>query len=238
LAEIRTTLGDALRRLTHRADRLCSVLCLLLAAALMLTSCSSPATEAVEPEDALVQRAKADLAKQLGIRQNEITVESVEQREFPDTSLGVPEPGRAYAQVVTPGYVIKLIAGNTVYEYHAKDDRVVLASGEGNTGDELLVIEGVQVDLTQIMFSGSTLLPEGTCLLSQLYIDESPASWWPADVCIRVQEGSWEIRVPLGENGAPDELDALIQHKLRVCSQGDPSVVTEFWFDLSGPPSP
>jgi hypothetical protein len=205
---------------------------------LLLTSCSLPATEAVESEDALVQRAKADLADQLSIRRDKIAVESVEQRQFPDASLGVPEPGRAYAQVVTPGYVIQLIAGDTVYEYHAGDDRVVLASGEGNTGDELLVIEGVRVDPNQIGFSGSTLLPEDTCLLSRLYIDDRPASWWPSDACMPVQEGKWEVHVPLGQEGAPDELDALIQHKLRVWSQGDPSVETEFWFDLSGPPAP
>ena len=130
------------------------------------------------------------------------------------------------------------MVSDTVYEYHASDDRVVLASGEGNTGDELLVVDRVQVDSGQIVFHGSTLLPGGTCLLSRLYIDDSPASWWPYDRCTPVQEGKWEVHVPLGEDGSPDELDALIQHKLRVWKQGDPSVETEFWFDMSGPPAP
>jgi hypothetical protein len=207
-------------------------------AALLLVGCSSPVTRAVRPEDALVRRAKEDLAELVGIRQDKITVESVEETQFPDTSLGVPDPGHSYAQMVTSGYVIKLIAGDTVYEYHASDDRVVLASGEGNTGDELLVVGRVRVDPDQIVFHGSTLLPEGTCLLSQLYIDEKPAPWWPSDACIPVQKGEWEVCVPLGQEGAPDELDTLIQHKLRVWSQGDPSVESEFWFDLSGPPVP
>jgi hypothetical protein len=215
-----------------------SRVCLLLCFALLLVGCSNGANRAVEPEEAVVQRAKADLGQELGIRQGEITVKSVEETDFPDASLGVPKPDRLYAQVVTPGYVIELIAGDTVYEYHATGDRIVLVSGEGNTGDELLVVERVRADPDQILFHGSTLLPDGICLLSQLYIDDRPASWWPSDACIPVQEGEWEIRVPLGQEDAPDKLNTLIQHKLRVWSQGDPSVETEFWFDLSGPPAP
>ncbi len=75
----------------------------------------------------LVELAKEDLAEQLGISPAEIEVESVEEVEFPDASLGVPEPDKAYAQVITPGYVIRLAAQGETYEYHAADGRVVLA---------------------------------------------------------------------------------------------------------------
>lgn len=212
---------------------------LLLAVALLsLISCSPPARRSIGPKETFVQQAKADLAEELGIRQDEITVQSVEEAQFLDASLGVPEPGRSYAQVVISGYVIDLIAGGTVYEYHAGDGRVVLASAEGDTGDQVLVVEGVRVDSDQLAFRGSTLLPDGTCLLSLLYVDDEPVSWWPDDECISVEDDEWQIRVPLGEQGAPDELDVLIQYKLRVWVRGDPSVETEFWFDLAGPPSP
>jgi hypothetical protein len=210
--------------------------------ALLLSDCSPAAKRTVSPQQAIVEQAKADLAEKLGIRENEVAVDSVEETTFPDASLGAPQPGQSYAQVVTPGYVIKLVAGDTVYEYHATDVRVLLVSGEGNTGDEILVIEGVHVELGEIAFRGRTLLPDGTCLLSQLYVDvnvdDQSVPWWPAETCIRVQEGQWEIGVPLGKDGAPKELDSLIQYKLVVWSQDDPSVESEFWFDLSGPPSP
>ena len=63
--------------------------------------------------------AVADLARQLGIAAEAITVRSVEAVEWPDASLGCPEPGMMYAQVITPGYRIMLEANGQFYEYHA-----------------------------------------------------------------------------------------------------------------------
>lgn len=73
----------------------------------------------------LVERAKADLAERLDTVPNQVEVRSVEEVEFSDASLGVPEPDKMYAQVITPGYVIKLEAEGQVFTYHASDDRVV-----------------------------------------------------------------------------------------------------------------
>lgn len=73
----------------------------------------------------LVEQAIADLAAQLNVRAGEIAVQQVMETEFRDTSLGVPEPGQMYAQVITPGYVIRLSAGDKVYEYHGAGDRIV-----------------------------------------------------------------------------------------------------------------
>jgi hypothetical protein len=53
-----------------------------------------------------VDLAKSDLAERLGVGLGEITVLSVEATEFPDASLGVPEPDKMYAQVITPGYIL------------------------------------------------------------------------------------------------------------------------------------
>jgi hypothetical protein len=74
--------------------------------------------------------AKADLAGRLDISLGKIKVLEVEETEFPDTSLGVPEPGKMHAQVITAGYIIKLAADGAVYEYHAAEDRVVLVPEE------------------------------------------------------------------------------------------------------------
>ena len=63
--------------------------------------------------------AVADLAGQLGIAAEAITVRSVEAVEWSDASLGCPEPGMMYAQVITPGYRIVLEANGQSYEYHA-----------------------------------------------------------------------------------------------------------------------
>lgn len=76
--------------------------------------------------ETLVELARADLAERLAER-SEIALLSVEDVEFPDASLGVPEPDKMYAQVITPGYVIRFGVGDKVYTYHGSGDRVVLA---------------------------------------------------------------------------------------------------------------
>lgn len=62
------------------------------------------------------------LAAELGIPAEEIEVLSVARYEWPDTSLGCPEPGRSYAQVVTEGYSVILRARDGEYEVHTDLD--------------------------------------------------------------------------------------------------------------------
>jgi len=78
--------------------------------------------------EAPVDLAKADLAERKGIEKEQIEVESVKPVEWPDASLGCPEPGMMYAQVITPGYQILLSHDGETYRYHtdARGNRVVL----------------------------------------------------------------------------------------------------------------
>jgi hypothetical protein len=56
------------------------------------------------------------LAAEIGVAAKEIEVLSVDAYEWPDASLGCPEPGRSYAQVVTPGYRVVLRAKRSEYQ--------------------------------------------------------------------------------------------------------------------------
>lgn len=67
----------------------------------------------------LVEQARGDLTQRTGIAADQIVISSVQAVTWPDSSLGCPQPGMAYAQVLTPGYLILLEAGGEVYEYHA-----------------------------------------------------------------------------------------------------------------------
>jgi hypothetical protein len=87
----------------------------------------TPQAPAYGEAQSLVERAIADLQAQLGVSEQDVTVGQVVETEFPDASLGVPEPGKMYAQVITPGYVIQLTVNGESYEYHGAGDRVVLA---------------------------------------------------------------------------------------------------------------
>jgi hypothetical protein len=72
----------------------------------------------------VVDMAKSDLAKRLNISEEQIHFVKQEKKDWPDTSLGFPEEGKMYAQVVTPGFVIILEAGGKQYEYHSDYKRV------------------------------------------------------------------------------------------------------------------
>jgi len=53
---------------------------------------------------------------------DKITIASVEAVEWPDASLGCPELGMVYAQVITPGYRIILTVSGEQYEYHSDNE--------------------------------------------------------------------------------------------------------------------
>lgn len=73
-----------------------------------------------------VGQAKEDLARRKCIDTGEIALVAAESVNWPDTSLGCPEPGMMYAQVITPGYRIVLSCAGEAYEYHSdRGSRVV-----------------------------------------------------------------------------------------------------------------
>jgi hypothetical protein len=84
------------------------------------------------PADAvpLLQAAREDLASQLAVSQEEIETRSVEATNWPDSSLGCPEPERFYAQVITPGYRIVLAANDHEYPYHSSRSQVTACPPE------------------------------------------------------------------------------------------------------------
>ncbi|MCD6520103.1 MAG: hypothetical protein J7M05_09305 [Anaerolineae bacterium] len=81
-----------------------------------------------EAQRTLANLAIADLAKRMGVDPSQISLESMEPRMFRDSSLGVPEPGKVYLQVITPGYVITLRLGGHTYVYHGSGKHIVLAA--------------------------------------------------------------------------------------------------------------
>ncbi|MFP3897543.1 MAG: hypothetical protein ACLFV5_12005, partial [Anaerolineales bacterium] len=108
------------------------VVAILMMSVIVLAGCmSASGQEGYGDAQPLVDEAVVDLAGRMGVDVEEIEVQSVEETEFPDASLGVPEPGEMYAQVITPGYVIRLSIQGETYTYHAAGERVVLVPGGG-----------------------------------------------------------------------------------------------------------
>jgi hypothetical protein len=187
----------------------------------------------------LVDLARVNLSQRLGVPVDAVSVEDIREAEFPDASLGAPEPDEVYAQVLTPGYVIELAAGGDTHEYHASDERLVFAPQEGAVPQGQLTIEAVKVvEGERIVVRGSSTLPDGTCLGSELWAGGELQNWWPGEACVPVAGGTWEMIVPLGEAGAPPALEPAAQYMLRAFQHGGPNVVATFAFDLAGPPTP
>ena len=59
-----------------------------------------------------------DLATLLGVPVNTISVADYDEHEWGSTDLGCPAPATFYTQVVTPGWIVFLKAGNETFEYH------------------------------------------------------------------------------------------------------------------------
>jgi len=84
----------------------------------------------------VVRLAVEDLAQRLSLSSEEtIRLVSVEAVDWPDASLGCPQPGMMYAQVITPGFRVVLEAEGKEYAYHTDAGRfVVLCEKGGEAG--------------------------------------------------------------------------------------------------------
>jgi hypothetical protein len=79
-----------------------------------------------DASEVALEAALSDLSARLGVREDAIRVTSVEKRMWSDTSLGCPQPGVMYAQVITPGFLIHLNAEGKEYAYHTSLTQAVL----------------------------------------------------------------------------------------------------------------
>lgn len=61
------------------------------------------------------------IARELGVPPSEVRVLRLEQRDWPDTSLGCPQPDTMYAQVITPGYLVEVEVGGQKIEFHTDE---------------------------------------------------------------------------------------------------------------------
>jgi hypothetical protein len=75
----------------------------------------------VDPSLPVVRAAVDDLAGRLGIESDAVTVVDARAVTWPDGSLGCPQPGMLYTQVLVDGMLVILEAGGQRYEYHGGD---------------------------------------------------------------------------------------------------------------------
>jgi len=86
---------------------------------------AEPEVNLMTEEEALAL-AKKTLAEKLGVDEEEIEVRFLTRVNWPDTSLGCPQKGMVYAQVIIPGYRVQLLVGDRAYSVHVGDGRAIV----------------------------------------------------------------------------------------------------------------
>lgn len=85
----------------------------------------TPYDAPIEPPEAVL-KARALLAKELNVAEAEITIQKIEEKEWPDACLGAAMAREVCAAVITPGYRVVLeVDGNTV-DFHTNRDGSVI----------------------------------------------------------------------------------------------------------------
>jgi hypothetical protein len=78
-----------------------------------------------------VAKARTDLAKRLGLNDDDIREHSVEEADFPDTALGAGGEDEMSGQMMTRGWRIRLQAKGQIYEYRADRNQLRLYDYKG-----------------------------------------------------------------------------------------------------------
>lgn len=100
-------------------------LILSVLAVLLISGCAPPEPPtASQPSDLSPEKAASPTeqaaqdvaAGALGVEPQEVTVLEIESREYPDASLGCPQPDMMYAQVLTSGYQATVEVDGETYD--------------------------------------------------------------------------------------------------------------------------
>lgn len=118
----------AMHRRSHFAQLMSAIT--MLAGMLLLTACQPvrPVAELtpaaiVAPtlsadEEAMAKAVTLFVAEQLDIAVEQLHVRSVEAMQWPDASLGCPQPDMIYAAVITPGYRVTVMDASKTHIVH------------------------------------------------------------------------------------------------------------------------
>ncbi len=85
----------------------------------------TPYDAPIEPPEAVL-KARAMLAKELNVAEDEITIAAIEEKEWPDACLGAAVAQEVCAAVITPGYRVELIVDGNTHEMRTNMDGSVI----------------------------------------------------------------------------------------------------------------
>ncbi len=125
------------------------------------------APTAVIPAQA-VETARQAIAQQLGVPPEQLEVFSVEERQFPNSCLGLPQEGEACAEVIISGYQGVLLGEGVQYEFRVSEDGVLVR-----------FLPGAALSAQQLLAAQLGISPEEVGILSFESVE------WP-DACLGI----------------------------------------------------
>ncbi|MEM1263037.1 MAG: hypothetical protein AAGH76_11630 [Pseudomonadota bacterium] len=82
-------------------------------------------------ERSLAKRAVRTLSTEENVPEAQISIDTIRTMQWRDTSIGCPQPGQAYGQVITPGYRVTLRIDNALHFVHAANERMFVCKSAG-----------------------------------------------------------------------------------------------------------
>ncbi|MDB6160654.1 MAG: hypothetical protein JWO04_4360 [Gammaproteobacteria bacterium] len=98
----------------------------------------------VEKRDLAIARARETL-RTAGVDPSLLTVTRAEPVTWPDSSLGCPQAGIQYLQVLTPGYRIELHGTQGNYFVHIAGNRSIVCTGKGGLTRPVVPLRGIDL---------------------------------------------------------------------------------------------
>ncbi|MGB9668841.1 MAG: hypothetical protein ACPL0B_00510 [Anaerolineales bacterium] len=134
------------------------------------TPTSKPQAQPIIPATTLVltEKVRVDLANQLGISFDQISLFTSEPHEWSNNCLELPRENEKCSDVVTPGYKGTLLVGEMQYEFRSDA-----------TGSNVRFIPGAALAAQQVLAAQLGLLPEEVKIIRTEKVD------WP-DACLGV----------------------------------------------------
>ena len=101
--------------------------------ALLLSACAGAAAPEMPPaaDGRPALKSPAGIAQQLvaeqtGARAEDVEIVSTQQVDFSDSSLGCPQPGMSYLQVITPGHQVLVSHAGKTYDVRIAGQRALI----------------------------------------------------------------------------------------------------------------
>ncbi|WP_298828228.1 hypothetical protein [uncultured Piscinibacter sp.] len=79
---------------------------------------SQAQTPPLGPPEATLAAMRADAAMRASVTVADVHIESTQSVTWRDASLGCPQPGMMYAQILVPGWRVVIAAGGKRLDYH------------------------------------------------------------------------------------------------------------------------